>query len=143
EFKRIAKCIAAKSTWGILESAHEGTSSTKQSNMSDLQARELEKATEAIGEFYATLPDLSNQAFSLGEEYSSIKLVKKVLISLRERFSIKIIIIEETKGLESLLSTFEMKLEDVKCSKTKGEISIAFQLGEEMSTSQNVAIEKL
>ncbi|KAH1074476.1 hypothetical protein J1N35_026804 [Gossypium stocksii] len=80
--------------------------------MSNLQAREPENANEAIGEFYAALPDLSNEAFSLGEKYSNIKLI---------------IIIEETKGLESLLinelidsfQTFEMNLEDVKCSKTK------------------------
>ncbi|XP_052483058.1 uncharacterized protein LOC128036188 [Gossypium raimondii] len=64
--------------------------------------RLLMKELETIGEYYAKLCDLSNQAFALREEYSNTKLVRMVLRSLRERFSIKVIVIEEAKDLESL-----------------------------------------
>lgn len=47
--------------------------------------------------------DLSTQAFALGEEYLNVKLVRKVLRSLLERFSIKVMLFEETKNLEQLV----------------------------------------
>ncbi|MBA0712359.1 hypothetical protein Golax_011466 [Gossypium laxum] len=42
-------------------------------------------------------------AFALGEEYSNTKLVRKVLRSLLETFSIKVTAIEEANDLESLI----------------------------------------
>nr|KJB66977.1 hypothetical protein B456_010G168500 [Gossypium raimondii] len=82
---------------------------------------------ENIGEFYAKLFDLSNQAFTFDKEYSNTKLVRKVLRSLPERFSIRVVAIEEAKDLECLkidkligsLQTFEMNMNEVKCSNTK------------------------
>lgn len=75
-----------------------------------------------IREFYVKLCDFSNQAFSLGEEYSNSKLVKNILRSLPERFSIKVTVIKKAKGLESLkidelirsLQTFKLNLDESK-----------------------------
>ncbi|MBA0856882.1 hypothetical protein Goshw_004406 [Gossypium schwendimanii] len=65
-------------------------------------------------------------AFALSEEYSNTKLVRKVLRSLLETFSLKVTAIEEAKDLESLIideligffQIFKMNLEDAKCCKT-------------------------
>ncbi|KAG8485926.1 hypothetical protein CXB51_020222 [Gossypium anomalum] len=74
--------------------------------------------SETIDEFYAKLCCLSNQAFTLGEKYSSSKFVRKVLRSLPKRFSIKVTTNEEVKDLERLkidefigsLETFDLNL---------------------------------
>ncbi|KAG8478934.1 hypothetical protein CXB51_028939 [Gossypium anomalum] len=104
-----------------------------------------------IREFYAKLCDLSNHAFSLSEEYSNFKLVKKFLRSPLERFSIKVSAIEEAKDLESLkideligsLQTFKLNLDESKKVKSKRERSIALQVVDEMSNFQYLYNEEL
>nr|KJB72009.1 hypothetical protein B456_011G153600 [Gossypium raimondii] len=62
----------------------------------------LMRAHDTIGDFYAKLCDLSIQAFTLGEDFSNFKLVRKIIRSLLERFSVKLTTIKEAKNLESL-----------------------------------------
>nr|KJB72631.1 hypothetical protein B456_011G188300 [Gossypium raimondii] len=133
EFERIAKCTIAKDAW--VETTHEGTSTVKQSKMQMLTSRFKSlwmQELETIGEYYAKLSDLSNQAFASGEEYSNAKIIRNVLRSFLERFSIKVTIIEEAKNLEKLaidefigsLQTFEMNLNEAKCIMAKRDKSI-------------------
>lgn len=95
--------------------------------------------------------DISSQAFTLGEDYSNTKLVRKVIRSLPEMFSIKVTTIEKAKDLERLainellgsLHTFEMNLDDAKRGRIKGDKTIAFQGTKVVPTSSNVTIKVL
>jgi hypothetical protein len=47
---------------------------------------------ETFGEFYSKMSDLRNQMVSLGKTDSDIKLIRKIIRSLPERFKIKVTI---------------------------------------------------
>ncbi|MBA0826304.1 hypothetical protein Goarm_011169 [Gossypium armourianum] len=66
----------------------------------DFKCTVAKEDSKNIGKFYANLCDLSNQAFDLGKEYSNLKLVRKVLRSLLESFSIEVTTIKDAKDLE-------------------------------------------
>ena len=60
---------------------------------------------ESFDEFYAKLKDMVNLAFNLGKTIPEPKVLRKVLRSLPERFHTKIIAIEESKDIDSILLT--------------------------------------
>jgi regulator of replication initiation timing len=62
---------------------------------------------ETFREFYTKISDLRNSMVSLGKSVSNVKLIRKILRSLPERFRINVTTIEESKDLE------EMKIEDL------------------------------
>jgi len=80
---------------------------------------------ERVGEFYSRISDLRSSMLSLGKMVSDVKLIRKILRSLLERFRIKVTIIEESKDLESMkieelvwsLQTYEYSLLLVKKAK--------------------------
>jgi hypothetical protein len=80
---------------------------------------------ETFGEFYTRFNDLINSMVSLGKRVSDVKLIKKILRSLPERFRIKVTSIEESKDLVSMkieklvgsLQTYEYSLPPVKKAK--------------------------
>jgi hypothetical protein len=77
---------------------------------------------ETFNEFYTRISDLRNSMVSLGKKVSDVKLIKKILRSLPERFRIKVTTIEESKDLKSMkieelvgsLQTHEYSLPPVK-----------------------------
>jgi ribosomal protein L12E/L44/L45/RPP1/RPP2 len=89
--------------------------------------------------FYSKMRDLRNSMVSLGKTVSDVKLIRKILRSLSERFRIKVTTIEESKDLEEMkieelvgsLQTYELSLPPVKkvktialkASKTKAKVS--------------------
>jgi hypothetical protein len=81
---------------------------------------------ETFGEFYSKISDLRNSMVSLGKPISDVKLIRKILRSLPERFRIKVTTIEESKDLEEMkieelvgsLQTYELSLPPVKKLKT-------------------------
>jgi hypothetical protein len=81
---------------------------------------------ETFGEFYPKMSDLRNSMMSLGKPILDVKLIRKILRSLPERFRIKVMIIEESKYLEEMkieefvgsLQTYELSLPPVKKLKT-------------------------
>jgi len=81
---------------------------------------------ETFGEFYSKMSDLRNSMVSLGKPISDVKLIRKILRSLPERFRIKVTRIEESKDLEEMkieelvgsLQTYELSLPPVKKLKT-------------------------
>ena len=84
---------------------------------------------ESFDEFYAKLKDIVNSAFNLGETIPKLKIVRKVLRSLPERFHAKITAIMESKDIDKIpltelvgnLHTYEMGLTMIKkSSKSKG-----------------------
>jgi hypothetical protein len=90
EFTRISNSESAQEAWQILETRFE-------------EIKMLED--ETFGEFYSKMSDLRNSMVSLGKTVLDIKLIRKILRSLPERFRIKVTTIEESKDLE------EMKIE--------------------------------
>jgi hypothetical protein len=81
---------------------------------------------ETFEEFYSKMSDLTNSMVSLGKPISDVKLIRKILRSLPERFRIKVTTIEESKDLEEMkieelvgsLQTYELSLPPVKKLKT-------------------------
>ena len=57
---------------------------------------------EQFDEFYAKLKDIVNSAFNLGETILELKIVRKMLRSLLERFHVKITTIEESKDIDKI-----------------------------------------
>jgi uncharacterized coiled-coil DUF342 family protein len=73
---------------------------------------------EIFEEFYSKMSDLRNSMVSLGKTVSDVKLIRKILKSLPERFKIKVTTIEENKDLE------EMKIEKFVVSLQTYELSL-------------------
>jgi len=81
---------------------------------------------ETFREFYSKMRDLRNSMVSLGKSVSDVKLIRKILRSLPERFRIKVTTIEESKDLKEMkieelvgsLQTYELFLPPVKKVKT-------------------------
>jgi len=110
KFARISNCEIAKDAWQILETTYEGTKLVKSAKLQMLiskfeDIKMLEE--ETFGEFYTKISDLRNSMVSLGKQISDVKLIRKILRSLPERFRIKVTTIEESKDLE------EMKIEEL------------------------------
>jgi hypothetical protein len=81
---------------------------------------------ETFREFYTKVSDLRNSMVSHGKQISDVKLIRKILRSLPERFRIKVTTIEESKDLEEMkieelvgsLQTYEYSLPPVRKAKT-------------------------
>jgi hypothetical protein len=81
---------------------------------------------ETFGEFYTKISDLRNSMVSHGKMIFDVKLIRKILRSLSERFKIKVTTIEESKDLESMkieelvgsLQTYKYCLPPIKKAKT-------------------------
>jgi hypothetical protein len=121
EFARISNSESAKEAWQILETTYEGTKLVKSSKLQMLISKFEEikmLEDETFGEFYTKMSDLRNSMVSLGKTVSDVKLIRKILRSLPERFRIKVTTIEESKDLE------EMKIEELVGSLQTYEISL-------------------
>jgi hypothetical protein len=131
EFVRISNCESSKETWKILEITYVGTKLVKSAKLQMLTSRfeeikMLENGT--FDEFYTKINDLRNSMVSLGKRVSNVKLIKKILRYLLERFRIKVTSIEESKDLDSMkieelegsLQTYEYSLPPVKKEKGDG-----------------------
>ena len=90
---------------------------------------------ESFDEFYATLNNIVNSFYNLGEIYDQPKIVRKILRSLTEDFRPKVTAITESKDVDSIpidelegsLQSYELDLP--KTSKSK---SIALKSGDDV-----------
>ena len=57
---------------------------------------------ESFDEFYAKLKNIINSAFNFGETIPELKIVRKMLRSLPERFHAKITAIKESKDINKI-----------------------------------------
>jgi hypothetical protein len=110
EFARISNCEIAKDSWKILETTYKGTKLVKFAKLQMLiskfeEIKMLEE--ETFGEFYTKISNRRNSMVSFGKLVSDVKLIRKILRSLPERFKIKVTTIEESKDLE------EMKIKEL------------------------------
>jgi hypothetical protein len=129
EFAKISNCESVQEAWPILETTYEGTKLVKSPKHQMLTSRFEEikmLKDETFREFYSKMSDLRNSMVSLGNRISDVKLIRKNLRSLPERFRIKVTTIEESKDLEQMkieelvgsLQTYELSLPPVKKLKT-------------------------
>lgn len=100
----------------------------------------ITKEDEKFIDFYTWLQDIVNSMRGLEEDIKDLKIIKKILKSLPERFYPKITTIEECHDLDKLkleeligsIQTFELKLR--KPSKKKG---IALKVEENLSPDED------
>jgi len=129
EFTKILNCESAKEAWQILETTYEGTKLVKSAKLQMLISKfeEIKMLDEeTFREFYSKMSDLRNSMVSLGKPISDVKLIRKILRYLLQRFRIKVTTIEESKDLEEMkieelvgsLQTYELSLPPVKKLKT-------------------------
>src|ERR1044072_8497901 len=123
-FRLISTCTEAKNAWEILKMANEGTSRVRMSRLHLLttQFENLRmKEDESIFDFHMRVRDLSYSSFSLGEQMSEEKLVRKILRSLPKKFAMKVTTIEEAQDINNMkvdeligsLQTFEMAIKNI------------------------------
>jgi uncharacterized coiled-coil DUF342 family protein len=129
EFTKISNYGTAQEASQILETTYEGTKLVKSAKLQMLISR-FEKIKmlddETFREFYSKMGNLRNSMASLGKSLSDVKLIRKILRSLPERFKIKVTTIEESKDLEEMkieelvgsLQIYELSLPPVKKVKT-------------------------
>src|SRR3954469_4423326 len=120
-FRLVQHCELAKEAWDILKTAHEGTSKVKMSRLQILTTKfeNLKmKEDETIYEFHMNVREISNNSPALGEKMTEEKLVRKILISLPNRFDMKVTAIEEAQDISNMkldkligsLQTFKMSI---------------------------------
>ena len=105
EFKKIPSTKTAKETWTILQTTYKGTKAVKDLKLQRLTTSFEEikmEEDESFNEFYAKLNDIVNSALNLRKTIHESKIVRKVLISLCERFHAKITMIEESKDIDKI-----------------------------------------
>ena len=143
--KLISSCETTKEAWDILQTTFEGSGDVKRNKLLSLTTR-FENLRmhddESLSDFYTKLCDIVNESFALGEKIPETILLRKIMRSLLDRFSSKVIAIEEAKDLDSIkaenlmgsLRAFEMTL---KQRKKKKEKSIALKtIHEEEDSSE-------
>ena len=103
---------------------------------------------ESFDEFYAKLNDIVNSAYNLGEIYNQPKIVRKIHRSLTENFRPKVIVITESKDVDSTpidelvgsLQSYELDLPKTSKSKSMALKSVDdFKVGgfdDELSTTK-------
>lgn len=123
----------AHDAWSILREHFECITQVRESRLQLLTTRFetfMMQGDETISKFVSKLGDIADETFALGEEYPEVKLVKKVLKSLSERFAVKVAAVEKAKDTNTIkllkllgsLQTFELYL-----NQRKKEQTIAFK----------------
>ena len=101
----ISTAEVAKEAWDILRVHFEGTNVVCESKF-EILMKKFENLwmseEETISDFNEKLCNKANESFSLEENISKGKLVKKSLRSLPPRFAYKVTTIRETKDLKMM-----------------------------------------
>lgn len=143
EFSRISACTTAKEAWDILRVTHEGTKTVKTSKLQMLTTRFEDlrmQEDDTFDSFITKLSDIVNSFHALGEPIPNLKVCRKVLRSLPERFRAKVVAIEESDKVDDILfeelvgklQTFELNHLSKKPT-LKPNKSIAFKSSKEES----------
>ncbi|XP_071724534.1 uncharacterized protein [Rutidosis leptorrhynchoides] len=104
-FKIIQNIETAKESWDALQLMYEGTKSVRQSKLHLITTRFetlTMKVDETITDFEKKLRYIANKSTAHSEEIPDSKLVRKVLISLPDKFSSKMEAISESTDFENL-----------------------------------------
>ncbi|KAG5531774.1 hypothetical protein RHGRI_026406 [Rhododendron griersonianum] len=102
---RISSCVTAKESWEILRTSHEGIETVRVSKhqMCTTRFEQLKMHDEEnFDNFISRLTEIVNTFHSLGEPLSDLKVCRKILRSLPERFRVKVTAIEERPDVDNL-----------------------------------------
>ncbi|KAG5560256.1 hypothetical protein RHGRI_003522 [Rhododendron griersonianum] len=105
EVTRISSCVTAKEAWDILRTSHERIETVRVSKLQMCTTRfeQLKMHDEEnFDGFISRLTDIINTFHSLGEPLSDLKVCRKILRSLSERFRVKVTAIEERTDVNKL-----------------------------------------
>ncbi|KAL8121729.1 hypothetical protein AgCh_018464 [Apium graveolens] len=104
-FTTIMSCDTPKEAWTKIKEEFEGNQQTKLMQILNLK-REFEmmrmKNNEGVKEYGSRLMSIVNQIKLLGGDFSSQRVVDKLLVTLPERYETKISSLEDTKDLSKL-----------------------------------------
>ncbi|CAH9077240.1 unnamed protein product [Cuscuta epithymum] len=104
-FTTIMGCECPKEAWEKIKEEFEGNQQTKLMQILNLK-REFEmmgmKSNEGVKEYGNRLMSIVNQIKLLGGDFSSQRVVDKLLVTLPERYETKISSLEDTKDLSKL-----------------------------------------
>ena len=120
-FNRIWQCKLAKEIWKLLEVTYEGNDQVKESKinilMHDYELFSI-KDFESIVEMFSRFLVIVNELEALGNTYTEVEKVMKILRSLPKKWETKVTTIQEAKDLTKLsleeligsLMTYEIDL---------------------------------
>lgn len=104
-FTTIMGCESPKEAWEKIKEEFEGNQQTKLMKILNFK-REFEmmgmKSNEGVKEYGSRLMSIVNQIKLLGGDFSSQRVVDKLLVTLPERYETKISSLEDTKDLSKL-----------------------------------------
>ncbi|XP_031274478.1 uncharacterized protein LOC116132946 [Pistacia vera] len=93
EFGRVLPCKTVKDAWEILPTTYEGTSQVNESKI-EMLFRDCElfemKTGKSITDMYKRFSNFMNDLKGLGKSFETLELVKKILHSLLESWTMKI-----------------------------------------------------
>ncbi|KAA8515304.1 hypothetical protein F0562_018466 [Nyssa sinensis] len=101
-FSRIMRATRSKQAWEILQQEYQGDLKARTINLRrDFETMKM-KENETLNDFSTRFSELVNQVKTYGEDISNARIVKKILISLPEKFDAIVAVIEETKDISKL-----------------------------------------
>lgn len=104
-FEKISYATSAKEAWDKLQTSHKGEDKVKKVCLQTLRG-EFEslhmKELESIFDYFSRILVVSNQLKRNGEKLQDVRIMEKILRSLDPKFEHIVMIIEETKDLETM-----------------------------------------
>ncbi|GMP66280.1 hypothetical protein CsSME_00026696 [Camellia sinensis var. sinensis] len=143
-FSRIINATKAKETWDILQKEYRGNLKVRTIKLQSLK-RDFEnlkmKDMELLKDYFSRVMELVNQMKIYGDNITNQRVVEKILLSLPEKYSPIVAVIEETKNLANLsieelmgsIKAFEQRLS----KQSEKSIESAFQSKLNVSTSNS------
>ncbi|XP_075083197.1 uncharacterized protein LOC142166975 [Nicotiana tabacum] len=104
-FSKIIACETAKEAWETLKQEYQGRERGKQNQILNLK-RDFESLRmqddETIAKYSDQISLIVNKIRLVGEDFKDDRIVKKILVTIPERFESKISSLEESKDLSTI-----------------------------------------
>ncbi|MQM07077.1 hypothetical protein Taro_039909 [Colocasia esculenta] len=152
ELNRISACNSAKEMWDKLKLTYEGTGKVNETWI-DILVTQYEKSQMLIGEtitqMYKRFTDIINGLRGLGKIYNIGDMLRKILKSLPNQWTLKVTAIEEANDLTSMslekligsLMAHEINMEWLSESSSKKKLTNALKVITAPSTSSSSSSE--